>query len=362
MSLVTPDSLQTALGSGRIDPVYFLFGDEEFLIDEALDRILAIAVDESTRSFNFDLLHGNETSMPEIVERASAYPLMAERRVVVVKEIDRTFALRGKPDAASAFGRYMKNPLPSTTLVMTAAVGDILSKGKSGQGVKAPYNLIVENGTGVHFKKLYDREIPSWVADRIRAQGREIAPDALELFVGYGGSALRILSNEIEKLFTFVEGRKRIGIDDVRAVVGVSKTYNVFELQRAIGAKNLELSVEITEQMLRAGEPAQLILTMLTRYFTILWRLVELRVRIRDSKELARAVGISPFFLNEYIAALARYSMADLRNAFESLLDADLTLKSTNTDAAVMLQVMLISIVQGIRLRGSGVARESFAS
>lgn len=360
MSLVAPDSLTTALGSGRIDPVYFLFGDEEFLIDEALDRILAIAVDESTRGFNFDLLHGSEATLPEIVERASSYPLMAERRVVVVKEIDRTFALRGKPDASSPLARYLSNPLASTVLVFTAAVGDILGKGKG--GAKAPYGMIVENATSVQFKKLYDREIPSWVSDRVRARGKEIAPDAIELFVGYSGGALRILSNEIEKLFTFVEGRKRIGLDDVRAVVGASKTYNVFELQRAIGMKNLELSVEITEHMLRAGEPEQLILTMLSRYFTILWRLVELRARVRDQKELSRSVGISPFFLNEYLGALTRYSMADLRNAFESLLNADLTLKSTNAEPAVVLHMMLISIVQGIRLREPGPVRESFAS
>ncbi len=357
MAIIAPDSLQTALRSGRVEPLYFLFGEEEFLIDEALDAILSIAVDESTRGFNFDLLHGSDSTLQDVVERASAYPLMAERRVVVVKEIDRTFSMRGKPDASSPFGRYMKNPLPSTTLVMTAAIGDVMGKGKG--GAKAPYNLIVDSAATVQFKKLYDREIPSWVSDRIKSLGKEIAPDALELFVNYSGGSLRILSNEIEKLFTFVEARKRISLDDVRAVVGASKTYNVFELQRAIGAKNLELSVEIAEQMLRAGEPEQLILTMLTRYFTILWRLSELRVKVRDQKELARSVGISPFFLNEYLAALSRYPLADLRNAFEALLDTDLTLKSSRAEPAVVLHMMLISIVRGIRVRGAGLADAS---
>jgi DNA polymerase-3 subunit delta len=349
MPIIAPDSLETSLRHGKIEPIYLLFGDEEFLIEEALDRITSIAVDESTRSFNFDLLYGSETTINDLVERASAYPLMAERRVVVVKELDRLFALRGKPDESSPFVRYMRHPLESTTLVMTAAVSDFLTKGKSGESAKAPYKWIVENGAGVHFKKVYDRELPSWTAERIRARGKEITPDAVELFVGYTGASLRILSNEIEKVFTFVEERKRITIEDIRAVVGASKTYNIFELQKAVGAKNLDMSVEITERMLRAGEPEQLILTMLARYFTLLWRLHELRTTTRNQNELARAVGISQFFLNEYMAALTRYPMAHLRNAFEALLQADITMKSSNIDPSTVLQLMLISIIQGAR-------------
>ncbi len=347
MPIISPDSLTTSLRHGRIEPVYFLFGDEEFLIDEALDAIVAAAVDESTRSFNFDLMHGTEATLQEVVERASAYPLMAARRVVVVKELDRTFALRGKPDANSPFARYLAQPAPTTTLVMTAVAGDIL-KGKS--GAKAPYNIVVDGAASVQFKKIYDRDLPSWTADRVRGRGREITPEAVELFIGYVGGSLRILNNEIEKLFTYVEGRKQIVAEDVRAVVGASKTYNVFELQKAVGGKNLELAIEIAERMLQSGESEQLILTMLTRYFTVLWKLIELRTRTRDQNEMARGVGITSFFLNEYLAALSRYPMSHLRNAFEALLQADLTLKTSRTPPEVVLQLLLVSVIRGENL------------
>ncbi len=352
MPIITPDSLETSIKHGKFDPVYLLFGDEEFLIDEALARIVAVAVDENTRSFNYDVLHGSDINTADIIDRASAYPMMAERRVVVVREVDRTFALRGKPDEGSAFARYMRQPAATTLLVLTAATSDILGKGKSGAGLKAPYNMIVEKGTGVHFKKIYDRELPSWTAARIRQRGKEITPDAVELFVGYTGASLRVLSNEIEKLFTFVEDRKRISVEDVRAVVGASKVYNVFELQKAVGAKNLELTIEIAGKMLAAGEPEQLILTMLTRYFNVLWRLVDLRARTKDQNEMARALSISSFFINEYLGALARYPMAHIRNAFEALLQADIILKSSRVEPGLVLQLMLISIVGGERMRG----------
>lgn len=346
MAIITPDSLETALRSGRFEPVYLLFGDEEFLIDEACDRLTAATVDASTREFNFDHFHGTDATLGDIVDRAMQYPMMAERRVVVVKELDRIFSLRGKPDLESPFARYLRRPSESTVLIMTAATSDFL-KGKT--GAKAPWDIVVGNATAVNFKKLYDREIPSWVAGRIRARGKEITPEAVELFVGYAGGALRVLSNEIEKLFTFVEERPKITGADVRSVVGANKTYNVFELQKAVGARNLELSVEIAERMLRAGESEQMILTMLTRYFTILWRLLEIRTRAKDQNEMARSVGISSFFLGEYLAALGRYPLPHLQIAFEGLLAADVALKTSNVDGSTVLQMLLVAIIRGDR-------------
>ena len=346
MAIITPESFETSLRSGRFEPVYFLFGDEEFLVEEACDRLIAAAVDESTREFNFDQFHGTEATLADIVDRAMQYPMMAERRVVVVRELDRVFALRGKPDASSSFARYLARPSETTILVMTAGTGDFL-KGKS--GAKPPYDIVVNGSTAVNYKKLYDREIPSWVASRIRSRGKEITPEAVELFVGYAGGSLRVLNNEIEKLFTFVEDRPKIVGDDVRSVVGANKTYNVFELQKAVGARNLELCVEIAERMLRAGESEQMILTMLTRYFTILWRLVEIRSRAKDQNEMARSVGISPFFLGEYLAALGRYPMPQLQNAFEALLAADVALKTSNVAGSTVMQMLLVAIVRGDR-------------
>lgn len=343
MPLISSDSFQTSVRHNKIDPVYFLFGEEDLLIEEGLELLVEKAVDPSTRSFNYDLLHGSETTWPDLVERVSAYPLMAERRVVVVKDIDRLVAMRGKLDTNAPFLRYLEAPASTTVLVMTAPTGDFMTKGKA----KAPFNTFIDRATSVQYKKIYDRELPSWTSDRIKSRGKEITPEAVELFVGYSGSSLRVINNEIEKLFTFVEDRKRITVEDVRSVVGTSKLYNVFELQKAIGARNLELSVEISERMLRAGEPEQLILTMLSRYFTILWRLVELRSTSRDRTEMARAVGISPFFLDEYLGALGRYPLAHLQNAFEALLNADVTLKTSNTPVATVMQMMLVGIIRG---------------
>ena len=120
MAIISAESFHTSVRHNKIEPVYFLFGEEDLLIEEALDMLIERTVDASTRSFNFDTLFGGETTYPELVERANAYPLMADRRVVVVKEVDRLISMRGKPDPTSPFMRYLEAPAPTTVLVMTA--------------------------------------------------------------------------------------------------------------------------------------------------------------------------------------------------------------------------------------------------
>ncbi len=344
MPLITPDSFETGRRNGQIAPVYFLFGEEEFLIEEALHSLLSVAVDKSTSSFNYDQFHGTEIQLRDVVERATAYPMMAERRVVVLRDVDRAIGSR-KGDDGSGFLDYLASPSETTTLILTATTDAFLGKGKAKP--KAPYDRIVDGSMAVRFKKLYDRELPSWVTGRIAGRGKKISPEAVEMFVGYVGASLRTLNNEIEKLFTFVEDRPQITLEDVQAVVGASRTWNIFELQKALGEKKLELSVEIAERMLIAGEAPQLILTMLTRYFTILWRLLEIRTRHRDQKEMAREVGISSFFINEYLSALSRYGLPGIRVAFEALLGADLALKTSRISHSILMQMLLVSIVQG---------------
>ena len=344
MPLLTPDSLTTTLREGTIAPLYLLFGEEEFLVEEALEKLLRHTVDESTRSFNFDQFHGTEIQLRDVVERCQAYPMMAERRVVVLRDLNRAIGSR-KSDDGSGFLDYLASPLETTTLILTATTDSFLGKGRAKP--KGLWGTIIEHSNAVHFKKIYERELPSWVTSRIAARKKKITPEGIELFVSYVGASLRTLHNEIEKLFAFVQDRSEISIDDVRTVVGASKTWNVFELQKAIGEKKLEISIEIADRMLKANEPAQLILTMLTRYFTLLWRLMEVRTKHRNPKDIAREVGVSPFFVGEYLAALNRYSLQNIRTAFEALLAADVALKSTRVAPQMMMHMLLISIVNG---------------
>jgi DNA polymerase-3 subunit delta len=198
----------------------------------------------------------------------------------------------------------------------------------------------------IEFPKLYDRELPSWTANRFKALGLEIAPDACELLVAQAGESLRDLHNEIQKIITFAPDKKRLSREDIAEVIGVSKNYNIFELQRAIGERQLSRALEITQRMLVVDRQELLIISMLTRYFTILWKLTEAVQQTQNNFELGKAVDISPFFIPEYLAALRQYSRSAIERAFYALCDADVAIKSSSSeDSDVVLQKMLMRVM-----------------
>ena len=326
----TLDSLRSALAKHEFVPVYFFHGEEDFLIDEATELVIESALSVEQRGFNLDIMYGSDVDARDVVSHASSFPMMAGRRVVVVRELDK---LSNKELLSS----YLEQPSPSTCLVLHSTRPDFRKK---------PYVVAKRTSTIIKFEPMRDYQITGWISKRVKHQGREIDSEASKILAAYVGSSLREIQNELDKLYTFVVEKRTISADDVRAVVGLSKEYNIFELQNAIGTKNLSRSTEILSHMLVAGESPLPVLIMLTRYFTILWKLQDLRRR--GTTELASAIGVNPYFLKDYVAAVANYTVTELEHSFEVLASADEQLKSSSLD---QMQVMLNTLVHLMQQR-----------
>lgn len=346
--------------SKKFPPILLMFGEEDFLLEEAYHELLVAATNGNSNSFNCDIVDASEISAETLVEMASAFPMMSDVRVIVVKHFEKLVAGRAnsKAEQKSPLTKYFTAPSPTTFLILLADAPDLngLSAASSNpkqksaaekklKAAKFPYNILLKECEWVEFPRLYDREIPTWVAKRFKTLKREITPDACELLIAQVGFSLRDLHNEIEKILIYVQDKTRITREDVINLIGANKTYNIFELQKAIGLKDLGKSIEIMQKMLSVDKQEILIITMLARYFTILWKLYEAKKTTNDNFELGRTVGISPFFVPEYIGALQKYPLPILEHAFIFLCEADLRLKTTSEQAETVLQKMLISII-----------------
>ncbi|HTX17663.1 MAG TPA: DNA polymerase III subunit delta [Bacteroidota bacterium] len=327
---VSVDSLLASIKKSGPAPVYFLYGEEDFLIDEVVDALLAAGLDAATRGFNLDVVHGSDADGKDIVSLAASFPMMSERRVVVVRDFDRV-------SNKELLQPYLENPSPSTCLVLIASKPDTRKK---------PYPFLKQHAAGGEFNRLYDSEIPDWIQRRAKKLGSTVSPEAAELLHAYVGNSLREVSNQIEKLLIAVGARKSIGLEDVESIVGVSKEYTVFELTKMVGEKNAPRSLEIVERMLDTGESPQMIIVMLTRHFIILAKLRELRGPAKSDFELAGALRISPYFVKEYISHLQRYTQAEIENAFLALAKADRELKSTGSDQKLVMDILLCEIME----------------
>src|ERR1051326_930775 len=225
------EQLASTLRQKQFAPLYLFYGEEDFLIEQAVNLLIGEAVEESTRSFNLDVVYGGETDARRIVSLASAFPMMADRRVVVVRDFEKT-------SNRDSLEPYVDRPSPSTSLALVGSKPDMRLK---------LYKSIREHGVVIEMKQLYDNEIPGWIKRRVAELGKDISLEACQLMQLYVGRSLREIQNEIDKLFVYVGDQKKVGVEHVNKVVGVTRQYSVFELQKAIGQQNMARSQEILE-------------------------------------------------------------------------------------------------------------------
>ncbi len=327
---LTFEDFESSFSARDFHPIYFFFGEEGLLIEEVIALLIEHALDEAGKSFNLDIVYGGNTAGTDILAMASSFPMMGERRIVVVKEFDKVF---DKDRLLS----YLEQPSQTTSLVLVSTKPDFRNK---------IFKTLKECATLGEFKQLYESEIPRWMSNRVSKGGKKITPDAAQLVQTYVGRSLREIHNEIEKLCIYVGEKSIIDADDVNSVVGLSRRWNIFELQKAVGQQQLPRAVEILENMLQGGESPIGIIVMMTRYFQKLWLIPELLSRKQSEYQIAAAVGVSPVFIKDYIGAARGYSSIQIRQSFYRLTEADEALKSSVMDQRTIMILLLYGIIR----------------
>lgn len=332
---ITAKDFQSAVAGGRVPPVILLHGEEDFLIDECVQAVLDHTLDEGTRGFNLDVVYGSKTDIKEVIAHASAFPLMSARRIVVVKEFEK---LATNDQSKELLAAYLTRPLESTCLLLISPQPDFRKK---------PFTDLKKHAEIVECKPLYDNQVPDWILKRVKQLGKEVDPEACRLLQGYVGNSLRALQNELDKLFIYGGDKKEITAADVTEVVGATKGFTIFDLQNAIGRKDLREALMILQSMLQLGQSPQMMIVMLTRFFTQLWKISELKGKRVSDAEMSKEVGIHPFFLKQVVQYQSMFSRDHLEAGFQALLDADVTLKSTSRDPHLVMDLLLFELVKG---------------
>jgi DNA polymerase III subunit delta len=318
----------------KFAPIYLFVGEEDFLAEECVNCIIHELLTADTKAFNLDIVYGSKADARDVIAHAASFPMMSDRRVVVVKEFDK---LLSSDTAKEIVSSYIMRPLDSTCLVLLAERPDFRTK---------PFVDLKKSGLVFAFNSLYDNQIPAWISERCKKMGKDVDLEACRLLQAYVGNSLRAIQNELDKLFIYLGERKRVTPEDVADVVGVTRGFTVFDLQNAVGKKNLEEALRIVNRMIESGETSQLTIVMLTRYFNILWKLKNLLDHGSSEAEALAATRISPYYFKDYIAAMKRYSPDQIENAFHVLLEADVQLKSTSPNPYHLMEMLVYSLVR----------------
>jgi DNA polymerase III subunit delta len=318
----------------QFKPVYWLEGEEDYYIDVVVDYAEHHILNESEAGFNLTVFYGKDAEWASVVNACRRYPMFAERQVVVLKEAQQMKDI----DKLEA---YVESPLDSTVFVVGY-------KEKTLDGRTALAKLLKKSAVVFTSKKIYDSKLPEWTSELVASRGYKIAQKALMLLVEHIGNDLSRIANEVDKLLLNLGGEKLITEDDIEKYVGVSKEYNVFELQDALGKKDLSKAIKIINYFEGnpKAAPIQMVLPALYNYFSKAYMLFALQGK--DDKSIAAAMGINPYFLNDYKLIARNYSFGGVEQALLLLHEYNLRsigVGSVGTADASLLKEMAVKMM-----------------
>ncbi len=307
-------------------PLYVIYGKERFLVEREVERLREQVLDPRTRDFNCEIFFGKETRPLTITQSARTLPMMAKRRLILVRDVDEMKA------ELSELSAYVTSPSPETCLILVAE--------KIDQRLKF-FSAFKKHGKLIKCDPLYERQLPQFVRDEAKRRGAKMESGVAEAIVHEVGTELGQLADAIERLRLFA-GERAISLADVKETIVSSREHSVFELCNAIGGRNRARAFETLGTLLQAREPAVRIVAMLTRHLRQLWLAHELSGRDVD---LAAELGIPPFFVRDIVDQSRRFQASEFKQMHAALFAADRALKSSRLDDARILETLILKLV-----------------
>ncbi|WP_187260587.1 DNA polymerase III subunit delta [Pontibacter beigongshangensis] len=339
----TPEGILEQLKKRQFAPVYFLQGEEPFYIDLIADYIEANALQEHEKGFNQVLIYGKDADVATVLLQAKRFPMMAERQVVIVKEAQSIPDIE-REEGIKQLEAYLQNPLPSTILVFCY-------KHKTLDGRKSLAKLVGKHTVLLTTKKLYENQVPTWITGYLKEKGLQISQKAVLLLSEYIGADLSRLANEIDKLLLNLKPGQTIDERVVQENVGISKEYNIFELQTALIGQDA-LKVHRIIGYFESNPKNNPLIPNLSLLFSFFTKLLVLHMN-KDKSEAAvkKSLGNRSFLAKEYIHALRVFPAQRTIDIIHFIRVSDLQVKGIsggNMSDAEILRELVFKIMHPV--------------
>jgi DNA polymerase III subunit delta len=299
-------------------PIYLLHGEESYYIDEITNYISQNVLAESEKAFNQTILYGKDSNVRNIDNIARRFPMAANHQVVIVKEAQTIRDI-------DKLGFYAENPLKSTILVINYKYKKYDARTKFANTVK-------KNGVFFESQKIKDYLMPGWISTYLSKKNLKIRPETSQLLTEYLGNDLGKVINEIDKLIiTLPEGVNEISPGHIEKNIGISKDYNNFELQKALGEKNNLKVYRIVNYFSQNPKNFSLNYTMISLFTYFKKIFLYNFVADKSAKNVASVLKLgNPYFVREYEAAARKYSKVKLVKIFSTLRQYEMKLKGVD--------------------------------
>jgi len=318
----------------KIAPIYFLCGEESYFIDEITKTILKFTLTKEEKSFNQIVLYAKDTNTEEIISEAKQFPFGSKKKVVVIKEAQH---LKKMDNLIN----YFEKPQLSTVLVFE-------HKNKSIDKRKKISKTIINRSIFFESKKLYENQISNWIINYLEEKNYKIDIQAATIISENIGNDLSKITNELSKLMLAINLDDTITSTHIENYIGISKDYNVFELQKSLGEKNITKSNKITNHLSLDSKNNHIIL-VISSLFSFFQKIITYHsINDKSNNNVALKLKINPYFISQYKYASSKYSVNQLITIIGLLKEYDLKSKGVNnknTPHSELLKELIFKIL-----------------
>ncbi|MFZ3231401.1 MAG: DNA polymerase III subunit delta [Pseudobdellovibrio sp.] len=328
MALVDQNKLYKDLELKKFQPIYFLFGDEPYLLNQCVDRFKYAVLDENTMDFNYALFYSGDADASTIRDTVETLPVFSPQRLIILKnahELKDSELLQLEP--------IFEKPVESSVFVIFA---DKVDKRK--KAIK----LLLDRAICVEFKKPYENQIPQWISHLCQNLDLSITADATHRLHRLVGNNLSELDSQIQKIQQFIGSKDKIELADVNSVVSFSREESIFDFTKAIGQKDRVKALEHLVSLLDQGQNEVGIISLLARHVRMLLTVRSGMDQGIGGAKLASLAQVPSYFIESYCDQARVWPIRKLEDALVVLHETDKALKSSPVSSHIWLENMVL--------------------
>lgn len=330
MNAISFDQIKKKIESGHIDSLYYLSGAEKFFHDHIIEQLIQkIFSDPGNRDLNYNMLYGTENSEGELISAASSYPMLAMKKLVIVRDFDKM-----KITDFNQFERFLGN-LPQTTCLVLSAT----EKGKSKID-----QLMSKYAQNVNCSSLSEYKIAGWYSNYCKQRGLLIDAEALNFLIDRVGYDLLALEQELKKVLNFKNDDSAITVADLEQTSGMTREFTVFALQDELSRRQLGNSLKICKQLQDSGDNINYIIAILFAHFRKLILIASLKEKGKSNTEIARTLQVNEYYLKKTMENLRHFRSLQIKKVIQYLHEADLASKTSALSDQANLQMLCYKI------------------
>jgi DNA polymerase-3 subunit delta len=340
----TPELFQE-IGKGSLLPLYYFWGPEKWLIDDAVKKIETLALSPASRDFNRAVFDAEEAEVDSILSSLQAFPVRSPWRLVIIRKADEIWK-----KAPSPFIEYFQNPNPRTCAVFIGVRADLRAKF---------FQSLEKKGAVVPFYPPFERDLVRWVHLQAEQMGHPISDEAVALLVERVGPNLREILGELQKLSLGKDRGRRIHEEDVSALTTDFRWESPFEFSLAVGRLKRGEALRLLHRNLQQGEPPILLFSLLVRQLRLIQRAKEMRSRGMTNKEVEGKLRIAPRHAEDFWTQVNTFASPFPEGLWPATWKTDRRMKLSRGDKGLLLEEYVLRLL-GNRTENRPSPRTSF--